>query len=1000
MTTSVIDRGEIRQLLQDFSSHWAERTARWRVDGTAHTEKSFAQSFWSDLLTCFGINAARRDLFERDAKRATTGNTGYIDVFQSGVFIGEAKSIGADLDDAHRQALDYLAGGSIGDHEFPRFVVVTDFGRIRVDALGDETWTAEFSVAETTDHLDELLFLAGRESITKAEELDANKDAASLMASLYAAMVGTEADEKVGDEAPTNAEEEDLEVQHASMFLTRILFLLYGDDAGLWEADLFYRWVDQTTSADTLGGQLVTLFQILNTPAEKRPPNLPDLISRFPYVNGALFADPMPADFFTREMREALLSACRFRWTRISPAVFGAMFQLVKSRTARRRAGEHYTSEENILKTIGPLFLDDYRDRADRLIANKSTTGPQLTAFQEELAANVYVDPACGSGNFLNLAYAKLREIETDIIVERRRRFGQTGMSLDATLEQKLTIDRFHGFEINWWPAKIAETAMFLVDHQANRRLAEAVGQAPDRLPIQITAHIVHCNALEQDWAYVLPKPTSNYGRTFLFGNPPFLGHDSRTKEQAAELRKVWRTKSIGRLDYVTGWHAKSLDALAQRDGEFAYVATNSISQGDQVPRLFGPIKKEGWRIKFAHRTFAWDSQAPGKAAVHCVIVGYTRDEDVVPRLWNYATPQSPAQEVKVSGLINAYLVDGPDILIKATRKQLNPSIPRATFGSTPRANDHLTVTEEQYNEVMADPVAAKYVRPFIGAEELLHNKQRWCLWMVDLDPADISRSPLLKARLAAVKKWREESDSEDANAAAATPHLFWWRSQPDQPYLCIPSAISNSRPFFIAAPQSPEVIASNLAFTVPDPDGFAFALVSSSMFLTWQRATGGRLKSDVRFSSSLTWNNFPLPDVDGSTRTEICAAGAKILSTRAKYPELTLAEAYHPLGMKPELISAHHELDSIVDRTFGAASRVTTEKKRLEILMNSYAELTGTLPLAPARETLSPLSRAKKKNMSETAIIRQWARTNGHTVSDRGKLSKDLIRAYRAQAT
>lgn len=938
MPSTIVDRGEILRQLREFSTHWSESVATWVQEATPHTEKSFAQSFWSDLLGCFDINASRLDLFERDALRATTGRTGYIDIFQSGVFIGEAKSLGADLDAAHRQALDYLAGGSIGDHEFPKYVIVTDFARLRIDRLGAHPWTVEFGIGEFSQHIDALMFLTGHEAISRDEEEDASIQAARLMAGLYAAMVGDDADEAVADDAPAEAEDEDAAVRHASMFLTRILFLLYGDDAGLWEADLFYRWVDQTTTAGTLGGQLVALFQVLNTPPTKRPSSLPDLMERFPYVNGALFADVMPADFFTHEMREALLAACRFRWTRISPAIFGSMFQLVKSKDARRTAGEHYTSAENILKTIGPLFLDEYRARADRLVKNKSTTPGQLATFQAELASNIYVDPACGSGNFLNLAYAKLREIETDIIVERRRRLGQADMSLDATIEQKLTIDRFHGFEINWWPAKIAETAMFLVDHQANRKLAEAIGQAPERLPIRITAHIAHHDALELDWKASLPEPS---GQTFVFGNPPFLGHDTRTHEQAAALRRVWKTKSLGRLDYVTAWHAKTLELLTDRQGEFAFVTTNSITQGDQVPRLFGPIFAAGWHINFAHRTFAWDSQAPGKAAVHCVIVGFTREVTVKPRLFGYSAPRGEPEPLPVSTGINAYLVDAPNVLITAHQGTMNPLLPPATFGSTPRDGGHLVVSPDEREQVLSDPIAGKYLRPFKGARELLHNEQRWCLWLVNLDPADVAKSPVLKERLDAVRTFREESKSPDANAAAATPHLFWWRSQPDTTYLCIPSVVSETRRYVTAAQLPPEVIASNLVFTAPDPDGFAFAIISSSMFMAWQKAVGGRLKSDIRFSSTLTWNNFPLPTIDDFTHKRIIAAGEGILRARDRHPERSLANAYSPLAMDPDLVKAHDKLDREVDLALRAPRKLSTERQRLEVLFQRFQELT-----------------------------------------------------------
>ena len=520
----------------------------------------------------------------------------------------------------------------------------------------------------------------------------------------------------------------------------------------------------------------------------------------------------------------------------------------------------------------------------------------------------------------------------------RRRRGTDAQMALDATLETKLTIDQFHGIEISWWPAKIAETAMFLVDHQANHKLALAVGEAPERLPITITAHIHHTNALTADWADLIPEPQPG-GTTYIFGNPPFLGHDTRTEEQAAELRAVWGRKDIGRLDYVTGWHAKTMKLLHDRRGEFAYVTTNSITQGDQVPRLFGPLNKAGWRIKFAHRTFAWTSEAPGKAAVHCVIVGFTRDS-VKPKLWDYATPNAEAASVTVERQINAYLVDGPDVFVTAHQGTMNPLIPPVTFGSTPRDGGHLVIDFKDVDVFMADPVAAKYVHPFMGARELLHGKKRWCLWLIDLDPRDLSQSPLLRGRIDKVRTWREGSESKDANEAAATPHLFWWRSQPDVPYLCIPSVVSGQRKYFTAQRLPADVISSNAVFTAPDPDGMAFALVSSSMFMAWQKTTGGRLKSDLRFSSTLTWNNFPLPEISDQTRRDIIKAGEAVQAARDLHPDRTLAEAYNPLAMDPALVKAHDKLDRLVDKAFGAPQKLTTERQRLELLFASYARI------------------------------------------------------------
>ena len=944
MSATTLDRGQILQQLREFSTHWSERIAEWRKEKVTGTESSFAQSFWSDLLACFDINAARIDLFEREAIRATTGNKGSIDVFQSGVFIGEAKSLGVDLDKAQAQAQDYLAGGSVGQHEFPKYVVVTDFERIRIDQLGEDGSHVEFTIDQAPEHLDAMLFLAGHETVTRREEQDASIHAAQLMAQLYEAMVGDDADQAVGDDLALaeDAADEDESVQRASMMLTRILFLLYGDDAGLWEADLFHRWVEQRTDADNLGAQLHSLFGVLNTPTGKRNKNLGDLLARFPYVNGALFADALPLEYFTPGMRAALLEACRFRWTRISPAVFGAMFQLVKSKEARRAAGEHYTSETNIGKTIGPLFLDDLQAEADRLCGNKSTSVKALREFRDRLATHVFVDPACGCGNFLVVAYRDLRRIETQIIKEIRMREGQTGMALDATLETKLTIGQFHGIEINWWPAKIAETAMFLVDHQANRELAAAVGQAPERLPITITAHIHHANALQSDWKDLIPAATGN---TYVFGNPPFIGQYTKTDEQTADMRRVWGRDYDGYLDFVTGWHAQALHLYSDgRAGEFGYVTTNSITQGQPVPALFEPIQREGWRIKYAHRTFAWDSEAPGKAAVHCVIVGFTRDRGNKQRLWAYPDINAAPVEVAVQQGINAYLIDGPWILVRKRMKPLSPELPIASHGSKPADGGHLIVEKDEYDEAVADPIAATYLRPFRMGRELVRGHERWCLWLEDLDPADLKKSPFLRSRVEACREYRENSPTGgDAYKRRLTPHLMKISPyRPTVPYIGIPRVVSEARRYYTVQTLSPEVIAGDMVYTAPDPDGVLFALISSSIFMAWQRAIGGRIKSDLRFSNTLTWNTFPVPELDEAMRSTIITAGQKVLTARAKHPGRSLADAYNPLAMDPALIKAHDVLDREVDRAFGASRKLTNERQRLELLFARYSELTA----------------------------------------------------------
>ena len=932
------DRATIARDLDEFKARWRTRLDGWAAAGETRIEEKYAQSFWSELLACFGVTASRMDLFEQDARRGSTGGQGKIDLFWPGMVIGEAKSPGKDLDAALAQARDYLQGGLVTDTEQPRYMLASDFENIRLVRLGapEQRFDVAFTLSEVTDYVDQLKFLAGYDEITHEEQEEASLKASKLMANLFVAIVGDDVDEEIGDEAPTNPEDEDAAVQQTSMYLTRLLFLMFGDDAGLWEQDIFYRFVLEHTNSENLGSQLAALFEVLNTP-ESRRTRVPASMAKFPYVNGSIFAETMPTQFFSPAMRDALLNACRFHWANISPAIFGSLFQLVKSKEARRSDGEHYTSEKNILKTLGPLFLEQARAEADRLTGAKSTPVSKLREFRDRLADHVFIDPACGSGNFLIVAYRELRNIETDIIVAIREREGEAGMSLDATWEQKLSIGQFYGIEMNWWPARIAETAMFLVDHQANRELAARIGNAPKRLPIAITAHIAHGNALTMDWRKLLPPAV---GQTFVFGNPPFIGQHTKTEEQGDDMRRVWGSDYDGYLDYVTGWHAQTMKLLAERPGEFAYVTTNSIAQGQPVPALFGPLYREGWRIKFAHRTFAWDSEAPGKAAVHCVIVGFTRDRGVKQRLWDYPQVNGEPVAMPVEQGINAYLVDGPWVLVKKSNKFLSPELGKVSYGSKPADGGHL-VPKAGSPRPVNDPVAMKYVRRFIGAKELLHGLDRWCLWMEDLEPNDLKQSNVLSQRVAAVADFRLASKKDATRELAETPYLFAERRQPTVPYLCIPSVVSETRKYFTASRFEADVVSSNLVFSTPDESGLQFALISSSMFITWQRSVGGRMKSDLRFANTLTWNTFPVPELDDKTRQRIIKAGQKVLDARAQHPERSLADHYNPLAMAPELVKAHNDLDREVDKAMGAPRKLTTERQRQEILFANYARMT-----------------------------------------------------------
>lgn len=591
-------------VLSDIRSRAGAFVAQWR-DAEGY-ERGEAQSFVRDLLQVFGITRSTAAVYEKRAQRASTGHRGYIDALISGTALIEMKSAGRDLVEAERQALDYIE--SLTEHERPDYVITSDFQRFRLLDLTAEPGqdgVLEFMLEDLPAHVEDLMFLAGyrRTKFGSAEQAAASITAAQLMAKLYEHLEKTGYDE-----------------HQASIFLVRTLFCLYADDAGLWERDLFSRYIEERTSEDgsDLGAQLATLFQALNKPEDKRYGRDDDLLQAFPYVNGSVFGEAVDIPYFDRASRDLLLQAAYFNWSSISPAIFGSLFQAVKDKKARRELGEHYTTETNILKLIRPLFLDELEERYAKAHAKKG----ELEKLLEHLGSLTFLDPACGCGNFLIIAYRELRALELRIH-ERLQQLdpSRAQLSLDATSRVHVKLSQFYGIEIEEWPATIARTAMFLMEHQANQAVNLTLGYAVPMLPLQDSARITVANALQDDWQRIVPETRS----LFVMGNPPFLGDHTRGADQLADLQKAWGgNKVLSRMDYVTGWHAKTLALFSnyRYAGQWAFVTTNSITQGDQPARLFQPIFDAGWKIKFAHQTFAWSSEAPGAAAVHCVIIG------------------------------------------------------------------------------------------------------------------------------------------------------------------------------------------------------------------------------------------------------------------------------------------------------------------------------------------------------------------------------------------
>lgn len=800
-----------------------------------------------------------------------------------------------------------------------------------------------------------------------------------------------------------------------STVMARLLFLLFADDTQMWseseDSNSFERMIRGTHQEGTdLAQRLNELFDLLNTKPSgaSAVADAPEYLSGFKYVNGGMFADavPLPAEMsgaVAKTFRQQLLATSERDWSKVSPAIFGSMFQSVRDAKTRREMGEHYTSEEDVLKTLNPLFLDELRDKLTNAV-DKSDEPTRLRNLRRELANIRFIDPACGCGNFIIIAYREMRKLELDILV-RLRNLGQideselgslvvgtAGVSEGVrkrarSIEPLVTIDNFYGLELDPWPASIARTAMFLVERQMDQKMMEEFGYAPVRLPLAHSAHILEGDALtevdpasgervDRDWSKVLPVTAQDVAdgvRVYIAGNPPFVGQAKKGDAQDQGMRLAWGDDYAGYLDFATAWFAKAaryLKTLQEQaetpdakvvPGDFAFVSTNSIVQGQPVPSLFGPLFRDGWRLKFAYRTFPWESEATGKAAVHCVITGFTRSEVSEKRsvrVFDYDWSTRRTVEQEPVHALNAYLVEGPNVLVKKRSKPLSAQLPLAYFGSKPTDGGNLIVEVEDYPIVAADPVAARYLRPFRMGKELVQGLERWCLWLEEAAEEEIASSPVLSTRVAAVAEMRSQSTKKATQLKAATPHLFDENHQPTDAYVGIPRVVSELRPYYTVARLSPEVIAGDQNFTAIDPDSFLFALISSSMFITWQRAIGGQLESRLRFSNTVVWNNLPLPEVSEEQRQKIIAAGRKVLAAREAIEEragktVSLAEMYASLAtMDPALRAAHDELDSAVDVAFGASRRCASDEARLKILFERYQELTAAEEAAkPAKK-------------------------------------------------
>jgi hypothetical protein len=641
-------------------------------------------------------------------------------------------------------------------------------------------------------------------------------------------------------------------------------------------------------------------------------------------------------------MRQTLLDCCALNWAAISPAIFGAMFQSVMDARARRNLGAHYTSEANILKLIKPLFLDALWAEFERVKGNKN----RLLEFHKTLRDLTFLDPACGCGNFLVITYRELRLLELEVL-RAAHTSGQRVLDIHRMIE--LNVDQFHGIEIEEFPAQIAQVALWLTDHQMNQKVAEEFGMYFARIPLVTTPHI-HCgNALTTDWNTVLPAARCSY----VLGNPPFVGKQFQSAAQKADLETVARgIAGAGVLDFVAGWYVRAAAYIKGTSVRCALVATNSITQGEQVAVLWGWLLAQGVRIHFAHRTFQWSNEARGVAAVHCVIIGFGVEEPAQKTIFEYDDLAGEPQAISAAN-INPYLVDAPDVVLPNRRAPICP-VPPIAFGSMPNDGGHLLLDDaERAALVAAEPAAEAWLRPFQGSEEFLNGIARWCLWLVDCPPNELRRMSAVAARVAAVQSHRLSSSRPSTRRLANTPTRFGEIRQPSGPFLLIPGVSSERRAYVPVGFLDAETVASNLAYVLANGTLFHFGILSSTMHNAWIRYTCGRLESRYRYSAGIVYNNFPWPESPtDKQRAAIEAAAQGVLDARAQFPQSSLADLYDPLTMPPALVKAHQVLDTAVDAAYGKRG-LRNDAERVAFLFERYQAITSLLPAEdkPARK-------------------------------------------------
>ena len=904
---------------------------RWKGRGY---ERGESQPFWIDLLcNVYGIETPSNGFIIFEDHRMVDSSNFIDGRIPSTKVLIEQKSFGKDLRkgilqsdgsllNPFQQARRYVVSLPVSEH--PRWIVTCNFSeflvydmeqpngepeQILLKNLGKEYYRLQFLVDAKSDHL--------------SKEMEVSIQAGEIVGRIYEALL-----KQYDDNSPEA-------LRWLNILCVRIVFCLYAEDAGIFTRDQFHDFLVIYEAKD-LRRALRDLFEVLNTPKEKRSKYLQEELAAFPYTNGGLFEEEIEIPQFTEELKQTLLqnASLDFDWSEISPTIFGAVFESTLNPETRRSGGMHYTSIENIHKVIDPLFLNDLRHELDEILEDKVEKQRirKLDSYQNKLASLTFLDPACGSGNFLTETYLSLRRLENEVIRERFHGQMMMGEFVDAI---KVNINQFYGIEINDFAVTVATTALWISEAQMLAETEHIIHQDIDFLPLKSYTNIHEGNALRMDWETVVPKDHLNY----IIGNPPFVGYSLQSKEQKDDILSVFVDidgkpfKTAGKIDYVAGWYYKASEMMQHTNIRAALVSTNSITQGEQVAAIWKPLKELfGIHIDFAHRTFRWDSEASLKAHVHCVIIGFSNVD--VPKVIYDNDKKKNADN------INAYLTDAPDVYLESKSKPLC-DVPQISSGGKPVEGGFLILSPDEKNALLAkEPHIEKYIRPFTSGDDFINKKSRFCIWLVGANPTDLKHAPETISRVEKVKEFRLTSVKEATRRCAETPTLFMEVKEPKSNYLLIPATSSEQRRYIPIGYVDKSVIPNNAVQFVPDATLYHFGILTSNVHMAWMRIVCGRLEMRYRYSANIVYNNFPWPNPTDEQRTKIEQTAQAIL---ALYPDSSLADLYDELTMPVELRRAHQNNDRAVMAAYGFPVKTMTESQCVAELFKLYQELIGT---------------------------------------------------------